>query len=155
MIKYRTQNDIDKDFLYGLYASTRTEEMKLTGWDNVQVELFLRFQFDAQLNHYLSNYKKATFEIILINGKDAGRLYLNQEENEIRIIDISLLPEYRGKGIGSKIMKRIFNNGERLKKPVRLSVFMNNPAQRLYKRLGFEKVSEEPPYIQMEKRPEK
>jgi ribosomal protein S18 acetylase RimI-like enzyme len=150
MIKYRTQNDTDRDFLYKLYASTRTDEIKLTDWDNTQIELFLRFQFEAQLKHYLNNYKKATFEIITIQSKDAGRLYLNQDENEIRIIDISLLPEYRGKGFGSEIMGEILKNGEQLKKPVRLSVFINNPAQRFYKRLGFVKISDEPPYIQME-----
>ncbi|MDA3880465.1 MAG: GNAT family N-acetyltransferase [Prolixibacteraceae bacterium] len=155
LIKYRTQTQSDEDFLFRLYASTRADEMSASNWDESQKQQFLRFQFNAQLHHYLNNYKNATFDIIHSKGKDIGRLYLTHNDNDIRIIDISLLPEYRGKGIGSRILKAIRKKADQQQKTIRLSVFVTNPAKRLYEKLGFVEENIEHPYIYMKKCPEK
>ncbi len=154
MIEYRPQNESDRNFLYTLFASTREQEMRMTGWDNMQIKSFLQFQFNTQLNQYLNNYKNASFEIITIHGIDAGRLYVNELDHGIQIIDISLLPEYRGNGHGRKILNELITKGNRSRKTIFLSVIFNNPAKNLYQRLGFVEVSENPPYIQMEKNPD-
>ncbi len=130
----------DHDFLYKIYASTRAEEMALTGWNKIEVEEFLQMQFKLQHVQYMENYKKGgTFEIILVNGAPAGRLYVQRKKDDIRIVDIALLPEFRGKGTGSKILKELMAEADRQNLSLSLHVEQFNPALGLYERLGFEK----------------
>lgn len=138
LITFRPITDQDGELLYKIYASTRTEEMALTGWNENEIEVFLRMQFQLQHVQYLENYKKGgTFEIILVDNIPAGRLYLQRKSNDIRIIDIALLPEFRGKGTGSKIMKELMIEADNEKLPLSLHVEQNNPALGLYENLGF------------------
>jgi hypothetical protein len=88
----------DLPFLYRVYASTREDELAQTGWDAAQQESFLRMQFDAQHKYYQEMYADADYQIILLDGEPAGRLYLDRRREEIRIIDIALLTEHRGQG---------------------------------------------------------
>ena len=94
----------DHGFLYSVYASTRADEMRLANWDTRQIEAFLRMQFGAQLAFYAEHYPNARYQIILLDGQRAGRLYTDWWASEIRIMDIALLPEYRGRGIGSTVL---------------------------------------------------
>ena len=124
--------------------------MKLTNWNENQKEMFLKSQHLAQQRHYKSTYPNASFDIIEIDNREAGRLYLCQSEKEVLVIDISLLPEFRGNGLGSKILKEIMRKAKRQNLPLRLSVFAHNKAYQLYKKLGFKETSIRPPYIYME-----
>lgn len=138
LITFRPIADEDGEFLYRLYASTRTEEMAITGWNETDVENFLRMQFRLQHVQYMENYKNGgTFEIILVDNTPAGRLYVQRKPDDIRIIDIALLPEFRGKGTGSKIMKELMNEADNENLPLSLHVEQNNPALGLYENLGF------------------
>jgi ribosomal protein S18 acetylase RimI-like enzyme len=83
-------------------------------------------------------------------GRPIGRLYVDRREDEIRIIDIALFPEHRGKGIGSRIMETLLDEGKDSGKPVTIHVEKNNPALRLYRRLGFTKVEDQGVYDLME-----
>src|SRR5256885_10223779 len=95
----------DEEFLFEVYASTRTEELAVTGWSEEQRQSFLRTQFQAQDKHYRENYPGAELNLILVNGAKAGRLYVHRRPKEIRIMDIALLPSYRGRGIGTTLLK--------------------------------------------------
>ena len=92
----------DLDFLRALYASTRREEMVPTEWPQEQIEAFLLQQFEAQHAYYQEHYPSSDFDLILSSSKKklSGRLYLDERYDEFRIIDIALLPEARGQGIG-------------------------------------------------------
>ena len=79
-----------------------------------------------------------------------GRLYVDRRTEEIRIIDIALLPEYRGKGVGSKLIRALLDEAEQERMPVRIHVERFNPALRLYRRLGFKVVEDEGVYYLME-----
>jgi GNAT superfamily N-acetyltransferase len=127
----------DTEFLYQVYASTREAEMALTGWSREETEAFLRFQFQVQHVQYHNNYPNAFFNIIFSDEKRVGRLYLNRSRGEIRIIDISLLTEFRGHGLGTRILQDIIAEAETAGVPVRLTVRFDNPARHLYERLGF------------------
>jgi ribosomal protein S18 acetylase RimI-like enzyme len=143
----------DTTFLYQVYASTRQEELAVLDWDAAQKEEFLKTQFEAQHNFYMENFSEAAFNILVYQAEDAGRLYFEYREDEIRIIDIALLPEFRNQGIGTNCMKEILEMGKVIGKPVRIHVERNNPAMSLYKRLGFQIVSENGVYFLMEKTP--
>ena len=96
----------DREFLYRVYASTRTEELAVVPWDDAQKDAFLRAQFDAQDAWWRENYGGASFDVIVVDGEPAGRLYLHRGDTEIRIVDIALLPEHRGKGVGTAGRRR-------------------------------------------------
>ena len=140
----------DRDLLYRVYASTRAEEMELVDWSDEQKEDFLRFQFDAQHQYYQSQFPRAAFDLLLVDGEPAGRLYVDRRPDEIRLIDIALLPERRGTGVGGAILERILAEAAAADKPVRIHVEHNNRALTLYHRLGFRKIEEQGVYYLME-----
>ena len=130
----------DEAFLFQVYASTRTQELAPLHWSAAQVNAFLEQQFHAQRRHYETYFGDADFLIILADGESAGRLYVARRADEIRVIDIALLPKFRKQGIGSQL-------------PVLIHVEKMNPARRLYERLGFTVIGDEGVYWFMEKRP--
>ena len=149
-IAFRAITSEDADFLYAVYANTRTEELAVVDWTEFQKEAFLRAQFNAQHQAYQGTYPGGDFLVILMSGRPIGRLYLARWDQEIRIIDIALLPEYRNLGIGSAILNDILAEGMRGGKRVSIHVEMANPALSLYQRLGFHKRGEHGVYYFME-----
>lgn len=87
-------------------------------------------------------------------GAPIGRLYLFNKEDEVRLVDIALLPEARGSGIGTALLEDLFVFARQVAKPVTIHVEANNPAMRLYRRLGFAQIEDKGVYHLMEWRPE-
>jgi ribosomal protein S18 acetylase RimI-like enzyme len=143
----------DREFLYRVYASTRTEELAVAPWDDAQKDAFLRAQFDAQDRWYREHYTRATYEVIVVDGEPAGRLYLHRGETEIRIVDIALLPQYRGNGVGSSLLRGLLDEAEADGKRVTIHVERLNPALRLYERLGFSVAEDKGVYLFLERPP--
>lgn len=143
----------DAPFLYRVYASTREEELAVVDWTPDQKAAFLQMQFDAQHAYYQQHYAGAAFQLVLVGGEPAGRLYLARWPEELRIVDISLLPAYRGAGIGTRLIREILAGAAASGKVVRIHVEQYNPARRLYERLGFAPVGEHGVYVLMEWRP--
>jgi ribosomal protein S18 acetylase RimI-like enzyme len=141
----------DEAFLYDVYASTRLQELLPLGWSADQQAAFLAQQFDAQHRYYQANYAGADFQIILLGDRPIGRLYVARGGDEVRIIDIALLPEYRNDGIGSRLLGDLLDEAARAGKPVRIHVEKFNPALRLYRRLGFAIVEDRGVYWFMER----
>ena len=152
-VTFRPIRDDDYEFLYRVYASTREEELQQTSWDDAQKEQFLRFQFTAQGQYYQQHFTDARFEVILLAEHPVGRLYVDRRADEIRVIDIALLPEHRGAGIGGGIMHDLLAEATESGKPVRLHVEHHNRAVRLYERMGFTTIGEHGIYSLMEWRP--
>jgi ribosomal protein S18 acetylase RimI-like enzyme len=133
----------DLGFLYRVYAASRAEEMALlTHWSAAEKENFLRFQFEAQHKHYQENYPHARYDIIVKGSERIGRFYVARMQNEIRLMDMALLPEHRNQGIGSALLRDLLDEAEGSRKFVSLHVEPYNPAKRLYERLGFVVVGE-------------
>src|SRR5580698_2692070 len=91
----RPETDEDITFLLGVYGSTRAEELAMVPWTDEQKQAFVRSQFGHQRTHYRRFYADARFDVILIDGRPAGRLYVHRQPDSIHIIDIALLPEYQ------------------------------------------------------------
>jgi ribosomal protein S18 acetylase RimI-like enzyme len=149
-ISFRPETDDDREFLYRLYVSTREQEMRMVPWPDEQKSSFLRMQFNAQTTHYKKNYTDADYSIILVDGKPAGRLYLHQQTRDLRIMDIVLAPEWRGSGIGTMLLREIMDRAGTAGDSVSIHVERDNPAMRLYERLGFRPVNEYGVYYLME-----
>jgi ribosomal protein S18 acetylase RimI-like enzyme len=144
----------DEGFLYEVYASTRLEELASLGWSDAQREIFLRMQFRAQHQSYLAQFPMADFQIIMCHERPIGRLYIEHRPDEIRGIDIALLPPYRQAGIGTAILQDLLAEATRCCKPFRMHVEKFNRAQHLYKRLGFTTLADDAVYLFMEWRPD-
>ncbi|MBP6822915.1 MAG: GNAT family N-acetyltransferase [Acidobacteria bacterium] len=127
----------DESFLFELYRNTRAEEMAAWGWGEAQQQAFLSLQFRARNLSY-STYQNTEHLIILDNGRTVGRLLISRMENEIRLVDIALLAEVCGLGIGSKLIEELFAKATSEGKPLRLHVEKFNRAFQLYQRLGFQ-----------------
>ena len=154
-IKLRTAGPEDQDFLYSVYASTRADEMRLAQWDIGQAEAFLRMQFDAQRAFYAEHYPNARYQIILLDDQRVGRLYVDRWESEIRIMDIALLPAYRGRGIGSTLLNTVFEEARASDLPVTIHVERFNPALRWYEALGFRAREDKGVYLLMAWQPQR
>lgn len=148
----RPMAEADRELIYRVYADTRAEEMTLAPWSEQEKEDFLRMQFRAQHDHYQKHFPNASFDIVEKAGQPIGRLYLDRRPDELRVVDIALLADQRGQGIGGALMRRILDEAAMLGKPVRIHVERNNPAMRLYKRLGFEQIEDQGVYWLMERR---
>lgn len=133
----RAAGAADTNFLFRVYAGTRLEELAVTGWSAEQQESFLRMQFAAQDHDYRQRFPAARFDIVQAFGSDVGRLYVDESYDEICVIDIALLPDYRRRGLGSALLRALLADGVASGRTVSLHVECNNPALALYLRLGF------------------
>jgi ribosomal protein S18 acetylase RimI-like enzyme len=122
-------------------------------WDDAQKDAFLRMQFDAQDAWWHENYGGASFDVILVDGEPAGRFYVHRGPSEIRIVDIALLQEQRGNGIGTRLLEELLAEGDAGGKSVTIHVERMNPALRLYERLGFSIAEDKGVYLFLERAP--
>jgi ribosomal protein S18 acetylase RimI-like enzyme len=130
-----------------VYASTRQEELALTDWSDDQKAAFCRQQFEAQRDWYREQYVSASFQVIVVDGRRAGRLYVDRWEEEIRIVDIALLPEWRGRGVGSALLTDLQSEARTAGKVLSIHVERFNRALTLYRRLGFEAAGDHGVYL--------
>jgi ribosomal protein S18 acetylase RimI-like enzyme len=149
-VSYRPSTDDDLPFLAEVYASTRIEEVAAAGWPLEMQHQFLAHQHDAQHRHYQRHYPDAEWLVIERGGSAIGRLYLEEWPSQIRLIDIALLPQGRGGGVGTAILSDLQDMAVAAGKALSIHVERNNPAMRLYLRLGFAKIDEHGIYDLME-----
>jgi ribosomal protein S18 acetylase RimI-like enzyme len=152
-LSFRPATEEDLPFLAALYASTRAEEVAQAGWPEEMQRAFLKQQHEAQHAHYTSVYADAERLILLREGHAVGRLYLAEWAREIRIVDISLIPESRGRGLGEALLRDVQEDAASRGKAVSIHVETFNPARRLYDRLGFAAIEDKGIYELMMWRP--
>src|ERR1700724_4892838 len=137
----------DEQFLRAVYASTRAEELARVPWSDEQKRAFIDHQFAAQDAHYRQHYPTAQYSIIEVRDAPAGRLYVDRWEEEIRIMDIALLPEHRRVGIGTKLLGQLQDEARAAGKALTIYVEKFNPARCLYQRLGFQQIEDQGVYL--------
>ncbi len=140
----------DEPFLLSVYASTRAEELAPVPWSDEQKAAFVAMQFAAQSAHYAQHYDGLSSDVILVDGEPAGRLLVARWREEIRIVDIALLPAFRGRGAGSELLAELMDEATEMGKRLSIHVERDNRALALYERLGFEAVGETGVYLRME-----
>ena len=142
-ITVRLTRDDDTEFLFQVYASTRSEELAQTGWTEEEKQAFLVMQFNAQRQDYLTRFPESEQLIVLDNGIPAGRLWVNGSKDEIRLLDIALLPGYRNTGTGTLLLKHLQREARATGKPLHHTVHKDNlEALRFYNRLGFKVIED-------------
>jgi ribosomal protein S18 acetylase RimI-like enzyme len=140
----------DRAFLCDVYASTREEELARTDWSPEMKRSFVLQQFEAQDRWYRENvWPDAEYLVVAHRGRPAGRLYLNRSERETRIIDVALLPAYRGNGLGTSILRALQAECAEAGRELTIHVERFNPALGLYERLGFALAEDKGVYLFM------
>jgi ribosomal protein S18 acetylase RimI-like enzyme len=149
-LRLRPETDDDLAFLLRLYGSTREGELRLVDWPEVQKQSFLSSQFEAQRHHYRNSLDGCRFEILEWDGAPVGRLYLQAKTTQLYIVDVALLPECRGRGLGTELLQALQDAAAAEDRGVGIMVEKFNLAMRLYRRLGFADVADHGVYQEME-----
>ena len=145
----------DHAFLLEVYKSSRGDDLRGLGWDEDRINEFLEMQYEAQQRFYDGEYSRANDSVIMLNGKPAGRLIVDHREQEIRCVDLALLPSERSAGVGTFLIRRLQAEARHAQQPLRLQVIRFSRAVSLFERLGFARTSETGTHFQMEWLPER
>jgi len=133
----------DEEFLYCVYAASRSDEFAPLGWDAGQLDTFLKMQFDMQTRSYGMQSPNAETSVIEYESNPAGRVIVDRDDARIYLTDIAVAPEFRGKRIASTVIERLQVEATETERPIYLNVDKSNTAAfRLYQKHGFEIVSE-------------
>ena len=132
----------DEEFLVVVYRSTRQAELAQVPWTQEQKDVFVRAQYAAQKLHYAKEYPGASHDVICLGDVAVGRVYLDRNVDALHVLDITILPEHRNRGIGSTVLRRIMEEARASRKPVTIYLESFNPSLHLFRRLGFEQVSQ-------------
>ena len=137
-IRARAPDDGDAGFLARLYASTRTDLHSMTA-DPAFVASLIAMQQRFQAAGYRNDFPGATYLLLEYDGAPCGRIVVDAGPLALRLVDIALLAEVRGQGLGSHILRALQAWAARRGVPLTLAVHHSNPhARRLYLVLGFQ-----------------
>jgi len=143
----------DEPFLVSLYGSTRAAELSQVEWAEGQREVFVRWQFDMQRREYDARFPDARYQLIVIDDEPAGRIWVGEDEEQIRLLDIALLPQFQKRGVGTVLLRELMKEATGAGKLLRHMVFvLNDDAHRFYERLGFVVIEDLGAYKHMEYR---
>jgi len=155
-VELRPVSDADDGFLLSVYASTREDELAQVEWAEGQKEIFLRWQLDLQRREYEARFPDADYRVIVVDQQPAGRIWIGADDEQIRLLDIALLPDFQNRGVGTALLERLKKHADGERKALRHMVFvLNNNAERFYERLGFQEIEDFGAYKHMEWRQEK
>jgi ribosomal protein S18 acetylase RimI-like enzyme len=133
----RDAAEADQDFLARLYASTRTD-LHGDGADPAFVASLIGMQQRLQARAYAAAYPAARYLVLSEHGQPVGRIVVDTGAAEVRLVDIALLPEARGRGLGTRVLRGLQGFAAAHELPLSLRVHSSNPAAaRLYLALGF------------------
>lgn len=125
------------------------------GWPEAQCRQFAAMQYQARCRHYDAAHPDRNDFIILVEGQAAGLLSVARRPAEMTIVDIAILPEFQGRGVGGGLVRELQLEAARSGKAVGLHVLAENrAAERLYQSLGFVLVADDGVYHRLEWRPE-
>ena len=132
----RPATDADRDFIAGIYATTREEELRQVSWSAAQKRTFTDWQSQQQEAHYGLHYPAAE-RLVVEKGEPIGRIYVDTTSAEVRLMEVTLLPPWRKQGIGTRLTSLLLEYADELRLPASLHVEPFNPAKRMYERFGF------------------
>lgn len=136
-LSLRPAESADEAFLEAVYADTRRDELAIFNWSREQENAFFKMQFEMQSRAYRMQFPDAVNYIVEFAEKPVGRLIVERGAREIKLIDISLLAEFRNRGIGAVIIENLKAEAGGGKSLFLRVLKTNMPAKRFYERLGF------------------
>ena len=153
-VSLRATVEADRPFLLHVYRTTREPELTPLPWTDEQKDAFCAMQFTAQDRSYRESYPDGAFLVIECDGVAVGRLYRAVGVEAMHLVDITLLPAWRNRGIGTALLQETIALAASAGLPLQLHVDKANPARRLYTRLGFREIEDAGIYTRLEWRNE-
>lgn len=154
-VELRPAISADSPFLVALYASGRASEMANWGWSDEQRRQFAAMQYLARCRHYDAVHPGRDDCIVLVDGAEAGLLSVARRPAGMTIVDIAILPEFQGRGVGGGLVRELQREAAQSGKTLGLHVLAENrAAERLYQSLGFARIADDGAYHRLEWRPE-
>jgi GNAT superfamily N-acetyltransferase len=127
----------DAPFLEAVYRSTREAELSALGWPSITAEMFARSQFDMQTRYYASAFPSAEHLVVVVDGTPAGRLIVDRSGPGWHVVDLSLLVEHRGAGVGTAVVRQLLDEAAQSGVDVTCHAESSSRAQRFWEHLGF------------------
>lgn len=152
MLHLRPEREADHDFRYRLFCGSRPPEFALLA--PVAFQDVMTQQFHAQTLSYLARFPEARFDVVELSGEPIGRIVVDRPGEFLHIVDQAVVPQWRGRGVGTAIVRALMEEAQAAGVPVRVEgASENDPSLRLYRRLGFMPVHTVPLYTRLEWRP--
>lgn len=126
----------DRELVAAIYATTREEELRQVPWTDADRRTFTDWQSGQQEAHYALHYPAAE-RLLVAKGEPIGRMYVDTTRQEVRLMEVTLLPAWRNQGVGTRLTRLLLEYSDALGLPASLHVEPFNPAKRMYERLGF------------------
>jgi len=136
-ISVRAETPDDAAFLERLFTSLHTGEMAALGLPPEMIAALARQQYANHREQLRGQFPDADRWIIVQAGSDVGRVCVNRGADEHHLVEIVLVPETRGRGIGGAMLRAIQDDARAARRDLTLRVQHGNPALQLYVRLGF------------------
>lgn len=141
----------DEAGLFALFAAVRTGELGMQEWEPGMRDRILRLQFEAQRRSHRAEYPAADDRLIELDGAPVGWVVVDRSGPALHGIDIALLAEKRGQGLGTRVIRALQEEAAAGDRPMVLTVNRTNvQAHALYVRLGFHAIKETDAHIVME-----
>lgn len=153
MIRTREVITSDETFLFETFISTNINKFLPLALSEERLIELLRMQYEAQKTSYQNRFPQALHEIVILQGLRVGRIMTGIENESLHLIDISLLPNFRGQGYGTQLLRELQSYAMNHKIPITLQVAQENPAKYLYEKCGFKMINNIIPYITMKWEP--
>jgi ribosomal protein S18 acetylase RimI-like enzyme len=153
LISLRLARQSDEPFLLELFKSVRAPEFAPAALPAAQLDMLLTMQFKAQTGAYETAYPGSQHSIVLSGETPVGHIWVDRDSAGYRLIDIALLPDCRGRGIGSVLLRQLIADAAAAEAALRCSVAVSNTGSlRFHQRLGFCITSQDPIYYELEYR---
>jgi ribosomal protein S18 acetylase RimI-like enzyme len=150
-VSLRPVTPADREFLIAVYGGTRAQELAQVEWEDGQKEAFILWQFERQDEEYRQRYPDARYDVILVDGVPAGRIWVGADAKQIRLLDIAIIPQFQNRGVGTHLLRQLMADATQANKVLRHMVFvLNDDAHRFYERLGFVVIEDLGGYKHME-----
>ena len=141
-IALRPETAEDEAFLRRLNIAVRWNEFAALPLPVEQKVALLQQQYDARHKGYRADFPDADFHIVERGGVPIGRFYVRRGKREHYLVDIAILPDQAGQGVGGALLDMMLAEAAHAGAEATLRVDHLNPAKRLYLRKGFVEVED-------------
>lgn len=144
----------DDPLLFSLFAEEKAAELLPLGLEAEQLQPLLEMQYRGRAFSYSQAANAADHILCTADGTAVGRILVDWQPECLHVMDVAVLTPYRNRGFATQALQQIKDEADRVSLPLRLRVRPNNPAARLYQRLGLNQVARDELSLEMEWRPE-
>ena len=128
----------DEAFLVEVYSKNREHEFAFAGWDEAALQQFLEMQYRMRKSAQAMQYEAPEYWVIESDASRVGALITSRTPDELKLVDIAILPDYQGRGLGGTVISELQRQAMEAGVPIVLHVDLTNPrARTLYEKMGF------------------